>query len=31
VSPSNGPSNWQQSYEAQAARSRRITPAVTAE
>ena len=31
VSASNGPSDWQQSYEAQAARSRRIVPAVAAE
>ena len=31
VSPSNGPSDWQQSYEAQAARSRRIVAPVAAE
>ena len=31
VTGSNGPSDWQQSYEAQAAQSRRIEPAVAAE
>jgi formate dehydrogenase major subunit len=31
VSASNGPSDWQQSYEAQAALSRRIAPSIAAE
>src|SRR5579883_872447 len=31
VSPSNGPSDWQKSYEAQARQSRRIVPAEAAE
>ncbi len=31
VSPSNGPSDWQEKYEAQARQSRRIMPAAAAE
>jgi len=31
VTPSNGPTDWQQDYEAQSRRSRRIVPAETAE
>jgi formate dehydrogenase major subunit len=31
ISPSNGPSEWQKAYDAQAQHSRRIAPAEAAE